>query len=338
VRLESQLQLHNRLSAAAAGVGNWPVPPDEVSDGWTWNWSRLLTPPTVATFVLLSAFEIPLTPHSAQATVVTEEPLAWTQVEAWLDTLKKEEVVQPQALENLQEQLDQLRQQPKEDWYSHSSLEAGDNLKQKAEQGLRSLQKDLNQAHETVLHLEAEKNLSTQELQQLNGQMQAAMQGLQMGTLPLHPEALKELKSLDLSKAKSFSAAELKEMKERMSKSLGACSQCLKLGDQFAVGAGGDKPGVGAPTRGPGTAPITLSEQENQLGTKKTEAVANDDFKRAALGETVGVSQTEHDVDKKSYRGSTQAGAIDSNGTGGEAVWRNDLTPEERATLQRFFK
>ena len=55
-------------------------------------------------------------------------------------------------------------------------------------------------------------------------------------------------------------------------------------------------------------------------------------------GDLVGVGKGEHTVDPSAYTGPTSAGAALSEGTGGEAVWRDDLTPQERTLLKNFFK
>ena len=52
----------------------------------------------------------------------------------------------------------------------------------------------------------------------------------------------------------------------------------------------------------------------------------------------MSVGKGEHQIDQSKYAGPTAAGAVASNGQGGEAVWRNDLTPREREALKRFFK
>ncbi len=44
----------------------------------------------------------------------------------------------------------------------------------------------------------------------------------------------------------------------------------------------------------------------------------------------------QHEVDK-TYQGPTTGGAA-QEGKGGEQVWRDTLTPEEKAVLKRVFK
>ena len=52
----------------------------------------------------------------------------------------------------------------------------------------------------------------------------------------------------------------------------------------------------------------------------------------------MGLGKGEHTVDPSAYKGPTSAGAVAADGSGGETVWRDDLTPQEREVLRNFFK
>jgi hypothetical protein len=99
----------------------------------------------------------------------------------------------------------------------------------------------------------------------------------------------------------------------------------------------GEGLGNGGITRGPGTAPLTLSDEENDFGTKKNEAVSNTDMSRAQVGNMLALQDGKHEVDK-SIKGPQAAGAVQNAGQGGEQVWRESLTPEEKAVLKRVFR
>jgi hypothetical protein len=72
-----------------------------------------------------------------------QEPTSWTQVQQWVEDLKQNDVVQPKDLEQIEQQLDALRKQPKENWYGHNSLEAGDQLRDQTQQGIKELDRNL---------------------------------------------------------------------------------------------------------------------------------------------------------------------------------------------------
>ncbi len=143
VRLESVHRLHNRLTTAEAGVGEWPEPLVRSGDGLGWRWRRFIVHPVVSAILLASAILVPIRPNDAEAARQMEEPLAWEEVEEWIETLDEEEFIEPDRLDSIREQVKELRLQPMDEWYSHSSLEASDSLRQQTEQAIRELARDI---------------------------------------------------------------------------------------------------------------------------------------------------------------------------------------------------
>jgi hypothetical protein len=78
-------------------------------------------------------------------------------------------------------------------------------------------------------------------------------------------------------------------------------------------------------------------DQESNLATKNLQRAVNPDLSRAAPGDIVGMSQTEHQIDK-SPTSVRPGGTVDSAGKGGGRVWEADLLPDEKAVLNRFYK
>ena len=65
----------------------------------------------------------------------------------------------------------------------------------------------------------------------------------------------------------------------------------------------------------------------------------NKDLSHAALGDRVGISSGQHDVDRKADPSSKDGGAVGKDGAGAGAVWLDqNLRPDERKQLQQFFK
>lgn len=60
------------------------------------------------------------------------------------------------------------------------------------------------------------------------------------------------------------------------------------------------------------------------------------DFSRVAPGEMIGLGQAQHDDDRTST-GPQAGGAVQSQGQGGDRVWKDALLPEEKAVLKRYF-
>jgi hypothetical protein len=63
----------------------------------------------------------------------------------------------------------------------------------------------------------------------------------------------------------------------------------------------------------------------------------NQDMSKAQLGTLLNLQDGKHDVDK-TYAGPQAAGRTENQGQGGQQVWRESLTPEEKAVLKRVFK
>lgn len=342
VRLDADLGLHNRLTAAAEGIGEWPARRDAAGLALRWKWSALLWPPAAVLILVAAALTIPLPESTARSPHAKAEPPAWTATQEKLEALRKDELVQPESVDEFQAALDALRKQPSDQWFRHESLEAGDNLQTQLGQSLGNLQKNL----ETSLGaLEAAREIEQSQLQAL-GQpldqaLNAALQSMELGKLPLDEKMLSQLKNLDASKIRNLSAAEWKSLSERLKSGISTCSNGKCQGE----GAGSNlialilsQPGNGGVARGPGTAPLTLSDQESNLGTTTTEAVKNEDLSRAALGDLMGLGKGEHKVDKNAGSGPQSGGAMSAAGTGSEAVWQQTATPAEQGALRKFFQ
>ncbi len=333
VRLEDSGRLHNRLSAAREGIGAWPAPAG-VRDATAWNWQRLAVPLLVSALMLAGARWVPL-PANAAAPLPREQPIAWSQVQSWLDLLEESKVVEPEEVEKIEALLEELRAQLPEKWYSQSSLEAGDSLREQTQGALRSLQRELQEAAEIAAN--AERNgagLGKDELKKLDEDWQKALGGLQAGDLPLNKELLKKLKDFKPGSAKQMSAAQFAELRENLKECTSVCEKCVGVA-KLTVTA--DETASGGMGGGGVSVPLSLKPHANDLRARRVENLENDDLSRALPGETLGVTTGEHEV-KKATATATAGGAIASPGTGGAAVWREAMVPREREVLQRFFK
>ena len=328
-------RLHNRLTAAHLGVGEWAAP-HKIGDGLRWNWPRLVGVIGPAIIILSGTAWVDI-PNRNNRERTTEPPLAWEQIESWLQTLEQSQLVQPEALEKLREQMNEIRRQPMENWYNQASLEASDTLREQTEQGLKNLLADMQTSEEAMTAAtQLDETSTSAELKALNESLQKSLHGLEMGNLPLNRELLNDLKKIDTSKLKQVSAAQLAEMRAKLKAGARVCEKCvgpsIRAGKCMVPTQSGGKGGGGS------TAPLTLKTEPTNLRTKQTETVTNDDVSHASLGDIVGVNKGEHDVKKSAPKLSVEGGSIESNGRGGDAVWRDTLTPDDLEVLRRFFK
>ncbi|MDX2227587.1 MAG: hypothetical protein SFY92_10930 [Verrucomicrobiae bacterium] len=347
-RLDECNHLHNALTAAALGMIPWPRPlPAPVRDGFSWNLKTLCVPLLLSICILTLGLQLPTGRSPGWMGGPKEMPTSVTLAESWLDSLKEQDVIEPEALGEFQEQLDQLKNQKPEDWFKHSSMEAGDSLRQRLFESVQSMDQNLAQMEKAFDNLQnLPQPASPQSLQALSEDMQKALKGLESGRLPLNRETLSQLKNMDPSKLSQLSREQMEKLSKAFQKSGGACKGILgkdaKCGLNLKMDAGGmalcQKPGNGGITRGRGDAPLFFDENQTQLGTTRTEKLENEDLSRATLGDTMGVSQGEHKIDPSKFKGPAEAGLISGTGAGGEAVWRDETTPAERETLQKFFQ
>lgn len=340
-RLDADLRLQNALTSARAGVISWPEAREDARLALRWNWPRVLLPAAAAFLLVAAGVLVPIPRADAKAANAVAEPSTWTAVQQRLDELKKKELVQPEAVEQFQSELDALRKQKAEKWFSHESLEAGDQLQAQTAQGLAALQKQLEAAMSTY---DAARKLEETQLkavqQALGKQLQEALQGMQAGAMPLDTDLLKALEGLDLSKVRQMTSEQWEEIRKRMKEGIKTASGGQSDGEEISLiylSTMGQNGGGGAPTRGPGTAPLTLKE-ETQLGTKTTERASNPDLSHAVARDVTGLSAREHKVDKSAYTGPQAGGGMADVGPGGEAVWEQTANPAEQQALKSFFR
>jgi hypothetical protein len=356
VRLEDALRLKTRLTAAEAGVGEWPqVPLEPIASPVRWQWQRPLGVLGISALMLGLAAWVPITPRAQAKQRVIEKPSAVKEVEQWVENLKQEQAAEEKSLDEVEKKIEDMLKRPAENWYEHGSLEAADNLKDQTAEMLRQLADNLADAERAASALKAAGDAMPQEAREaVANELSKALQGLRTGGIKPNEQLLKQLQQA-MGQCQggqcNLSKEQLEQLQKQMQANAKALAEALKnsptlklkecLGKCLGEGEGDGKegPGRGGINRGPGTAPLTLSREETNLDTKKTEALTSKlDVSRLAPGDVLGVADGAHDVDKNGYTGSQQGGALQNSGDGGAAVWQNSLLPTEREALKRYFK
>ncbi len=222
VRLESELRLHNALTAAEAGAGEWPLLPSQITDGWRWKWSWLTGPLAAAAACIALALWIPVSPE-AQAALAPVEPQSWQQMDEWLEKLREEKVITPDEKEEQARKIDDLRNQPKEKWFSHESLNASDTLKEQLSKDIQNLGQNLTNSERSLNALQNyDSLLSPAAKDQLLKEFDEALEGMKGSALELDPALLKELAQIDPKNLKSLSQEQLDQLREALKKKGGA--------------------------------------------------------------------------------------------------------------------
>lgn len=357
-RLDSALGLNNALAAAYAGRGPWPKIRPEVDDRLRFNLKRILPPFLLPVSLLTAAFYLPL-PASAGAGQDIPPPKSHEDLAAAIAELEKAELLKPEALEQWKKQLEEIASQPAADWYSHSSLEAADNLQSAMDQQLGALSQKLAQAQNALGGLEAAgSDADSSRQKELASEFKAATEALKKSNLAVNDKLMSALSKIDPSAIKSLDQKSLQQMMEGLKKAGEACKNCQGkcnggngeaqseldnlIGNKSGngkkdAGDGNEQTGRGGVKRGPGVAPLPLSDSPTDLKTDKPETLQADDFSRARPGDAIGTLDTEHKLDKSPTGPQSSGGAADQ-GRGGEAVWRESFLPGEKAVLKKYFK
>ncbi|GMR23568.1 MAG: hypothetical protein BMS9Abin37_2009 [Acidobacteriota bacterium] len=349
VWLEHRLRLNNRLTAASAGIGAWPEPRPEAVELLEWRPGRVLPAPLFSVALMAAAAFIPVSPDREPLPLPIASPLAWTEMERWLEDVKETELVDEQAVEAWERRVESLESQPQEEWYSHSSLEAGDSLREELASELRALERGLSEAESSLtelLELAETANASPEKRRLSQKRLAKALDDLDLATLPLSRKVKRQLMTLARERdVRRMTKEQLEQLRERLRERRYA--NLPRPGDEaYAFLSPGSvdgemssgRPGKGGVNRGPGSAPIELAEERTELGSSRIEDVIGHEPLGTELGETVAVGIGEHDNDTSGFRGGRDAGAVAATGEGGELVWSQTLTPEERRVLKKYFK
>ena len=364
--LEYQLGLNSRLSAAAAGVADWP-PIQSVPATVSWRSSGIFAGLAVSIGLVLAGWWLPV-PGVAPvdyARAVEKSP-ALAQAEAWLEQLAEQAVARPADVAQLSEQAHGLGEHTPEERYSHSGLEAADTLRTQTAEAIRGLGANLETAAAALEPFErAVGTRSEAEQGAVVARLGEALRGLQEGPLAAGEALQAKLGEAAAAAGKrSLSPEQAAQLKQQLARAgraatgvLGAEGQGASVatadpdapvrfgpgGQGAGVGAGpgsgeGDGLGSGGVQRGPGHAPLWFRDEASTALPGKNEAVGGDDFGRAALGELLAMERGEHEFSPKQAGAPSAAGAVAAPAQGGDVVWVERLTPGERAALKDFFK
>ncbi len=347
-RLESRMRMHNALNAARAGASAWPELPLKPIDGIHWKWDRIAAPAGITAAFLTAAFAWPFVEPEPDAVLPPAEPLAWDQMESALEQLEEKEVADEEDIKEIQKQIEQLRDRPEEEWYSHNSMEATDTLRQALMANIQKLGANMARTQRVLNAMEnfADQMNDTTKSRLLD-EYKKAVDGMSAGGLRANSALREALKGINPGQLSQLSKEQLEQLSKQLADAAGQCKGCLGEGmsDDLAElmalieGEGEQEApgGFGGIKRGPGHTPLRMSKEETDLGTRNFEGVESDDVSRAGIADVLDETIREHEVDRTEI-GVRAAGDIGSTGSGGDAVWRSQLLPEEKAVLKEYFE
>ena len=326
VRIEAAMKLRNALTAADHGITPWPEVPSMINDGVRWQWKRLLPPLIGACLIILCGFIIPIhaTPNNQD--------------------------VQEEYIDEMRKKLEKLREQSPDDWFSHSSLEATDNLKKNHETEQDNLKNNLQRAERSLNGLQNKAaKMNAEQKQRLLNEFDQAVQKMAQGGMKPNQQLLKQLQKLDPNQLNQLSPEQIDQLRENMRKHAQGLDQ--NGGNQPGDGEGeddwmndnegedgeGEEGGRGGINRGPGHAPNPLGKAHDDTGAGKHEGLKSKELSHALPGDLLETNDAQHDVDK-TPQGPTKGGQSSGKGKGGDRVWKNSLLPNEKKALKKFFE
>ena len=359
VRIEAAEGLNAALSSAQVGVTPWPQTPVDPPNSLSWHLPKTLGPPLCALVMLALGLLIPISAKVRDTPAPSSQPQAWSELDSQLEQLAEDEMVDEEYIEEMEKRLEQLRSQEEEDWFSHSSLEATDSLKETQDSNMEQMERDLSDAADALHSLtENAEGMTTEQRQKLTEEFEDALQGLQNGAMKPNPGLLDQLSKIDpenLGKLSPEQLSQLKENMEKMKKSLAKAKgeggddwseQLLGEGDGEGEGEGegqgqgqdgeGNGPGSGGIQRGPGHDPNVLRGEKDALDIGDLEALEAKDLSRAIPGDLLQLQDGKHTVDESAAK--IAKGGDAAAGKGGDRVWKDSLSPDEQKALKKYFE
>ena len=211
-RLDARLGLHNALSTAEAGRGPWPDMPPRLETGLRLNWKRIAPPLVAALVFLLCGALVPITPEQDTPTT---QPHSWAALDDDLARLAEDEAVDEDYIEELEKRLEELREQAPEDYFSASSLEATDSLRENHENETSRTERDLNRA-ENALQTLGSSEASEAARQQARQELGEALESLRNGAMKPNESLMEKLGGLDPSQLGELSQEQMDQLRQAM--------------------------------------------------------------------------------------------------------------------------
>lgn len=218
-RLDHSLGLNNRLVSACAGVGRWPEPLIDSHSVLRWRLGRSGGLLISSVLLLVLAATVPVSFQAEETRkAVSEIPPPLADVRTWTRQLEDERVFDAKALEELDQKVDALLRQPRDDWYRAGMLEAAGHLREQTAQTLQNLDRDLQAMENAVAQAQAfREHLPEALAEALDRSLAEAIQGLDLSSLPLNAQQRESLRQLDMkSLTAGMTPEQLKNLRDTL--------------------------------------------------------------------------------------------------------------------------
>ncbi len=349
LRLDVAHRLDTRLTSARQGQSAWPKF-QHLSKSTHWRLSQVL-PFFLLSFVLVvGVLFLPIRANTEES-IGFPPPSAWGTLASKLELLEEQDLVDDEYIEEAKKQLEDLKAQAPEDWFSHSSLEATDYLSHSHEGAAAQAQQQLEKIDRSLDALQnAYEGMQPSTRQQLLNEFDNALEGLKNGGLRPNKELLDKLSEIDPSMLQQISPEQLEALRGNLSHLQEQLQTQFTNGAESSHGAEGDSlgeennglgdgqsgRGKGGLGRGPGSNNDLFGDSSQRLDSDKFEQLQSQDLSHSPPGDLLETFDGQHETEEAPTQDSVGGGA--NRGDGGDRIWEHSLLPDERRTLKQFFK
>ena len=340
-----------RLLQAFRNEQEWPALPDRFHESFCLKWQKNLAFVLMTVIIIAFAQWIPIS--AKEAGIPINQPTSWGDSNRLINQLEEDQSLDQQQIEKFREKLKELQEKEAEEWYKHTTLEASGNLLNSLSQTSQEHQQNLLAITAMLDKMEALKEYLTKikkeeifvsknfesELERILKQLEQdwddEMKELMQQYLKINKEFMNVLKGIQPSayvqnNHHSVDKETLKKWLEEMKK----WKQCNGSGSEPREGV----PGAGLGVLGGGLGGEPLGDEASEEFKGGIQTVHNQDMQNMDLGELLGTSIGEHDIEKEKFKGKGKGGDAVHKGHGGDTVWRDNLLPEEQEILRSFNK
>jgi hypothetical protein len=354
LRLENHLGLHNRLSAALAGHADWPAPVRSERAPYAFHARAWLIPlALLAGLPVVAAFAPMPAPSKPPAAIAVAEPPEWKEMEQWAEKLKEADTAEAEAIKRIEERIEALRQENRDGMFRQGAQEATEALHAEMKNNISKLAQGLAKTGELAAALEQLAAAGRESAPaELSAEWKDALEKLAKAPLPPGAPNLADLKAIDPSKLKQLDPKKFKVVKAKLSSACKNCGECGMDPDKVAamlakcegMGMGLPEPwrekksGSGGPGGGGGPGDLNFTNDADPLAPKVESLPGAKENESVEAGDLLSVSNRKPDADAKKDFATAKGGDSAFTGRGGDAVWRDRLTPEEVEFLSKYNK
>jgi hypothetical protein len=369
LRYDERYQYNCSLLKAYQGDQAWPNLPDHLPGNFILEWKRNSSFLLFGLVLISALYWVPI--RAEALPIKVQKPIAWSELEERIDEMEEDSSLDPKQVEEFKKKLEELQQQDRKDWFSHSNLEASNSLLDTLNSGHEEHEGKMDQASEMLQQMEALQDLMKEmeagnielsdemqqklkdKLKEMDEDWKKNMSQLASQLLKMRPDLMEKLKKLKpgdyVASNGELDQKTLEECLKRLEKQ-GKCKKCggkgCKAGDKEGDGQcdnGGcsaglallqGKPGV---SRGGGEGGELFRDIESDKHDTEIEVVQGEE--KGLDGTTLlGTTEAEHQLNESAYKKNQLSGNTANTGQGGEAVWKENLLPEEQKLLRSVKK